>query len=100
MSEVLLTPPLAFVIYGLLAGALLMFGRVLAGGPRATTTYHSGEELPEDGALPSYRGYFIVALFFAILHMGILMLGSGGQSWIAGIYVVGMLLALLALILG
>ncbi len=42
----------------------------------------------------------LIALFFAILHLGVLMLGTGGLTWMSGIYLVGLILALVALILG
>jgi hypothetical protein len=42
----------------------------------------------------------VIALFFAVLHLGVLMLGTGSLSPIALLYLVGLLLALLALILG
>ena len=42
----------------------------------------------------------LIALFFAILHLGVLMLGSGGLTWMAVVYLAGLILALLALVLG
>ena len=102
--EVLLTPPLAFVIYLLLAGALSLFGRWLAepgkSSPLKASTYASGEASPTRPAAPGYRPFFVIALFFAILHLGILILGSGLATPITGVYLVGLMLALLALILG
>ncbi len=102
--EVLLTPPLAFMIYLLLAGALSLFGRWLAGpgksNPLKASTYASGEASPTRPAAPGYRPFFVIALFFAILHLGILILGSGLATPITGVYLVGLMLALLALILG
>jgi hypothetical protein len=50
--------------------------------------------------VPGYRPFFIIALFFAVLHLGVLMLGSSGLAPFALLYLVGLLLALLALILG
>jgi hypothetical protein len=38
---------------------------------------------------------YLCAFFFAILHLGVLMLGSGGLSALSGIYLVGLILALL-----
>ena len=49
---------------------------------------------------PGYRPFFLSALFFAILHLGVLMIGYGGFTWMTGIYLVGLTLALLALVLG
>jgi len=104
MSGILLSPPIAFVIYLVLVGILFGIGRGLAGSPQAsaikTSTYSSGEAPPSYTAAPGYRPFFVVALFFAILHLGVLMLGSGGLTLISGVYLIGLMLALVALILG
>jgi NADH:ubiquinone oxidoreductase subunit 3 (subunit A) len=100
----LLAPPIAFLIYILLAGILSLVGRGLvgAGRPNAvkSSIYSSGERAPQLPAVPGYRPFFVVALFFAILHLGALMLGSSDLSPMAGLYLGGLMLALLALILG
>lgn len=102
--DFLLSPPIAFVIYLTLAALLTGMGRVLAGPASPTmlkvSTYASGEAPPTRVAAPGYRPFFIVALFFAILHLGILMLGSSDLSPFAGLYLAGLILALIALILG
>jgi NADH:ubiquinone oxidoreductase subunit 3 (subunit A) len=104
MNTILVSAPIAFLIYLVLVGALYALGRRLAGPPNVTplksSTYSSGEAPPTQAAPPGYRPFFVVALFFAILHLGVLMLGSGQLSLITGIYLVGLMLALLALILG
>lgn len=102
--EILLSPPIAFIVYLMLVGLLTGAARVMAGPARVGalkhSTYASGEAGPASGAAPGYRPFFIVALFFAILHLGVLMLGSSTLSPFAGIYLLGLLLALVALILG
>lgn len=104
MELVLLSPPFAFVLYLALVGILSGFGRLLAA--RGThsegklATYSGGEEAPTTGAMPGYRGFFIIALFFAILHLGVLMLGSSSFQPIAGVYLIGLIVALLVLIVG
>jgi hypothetical protein len=65
-----------------------------------SSLYSSGEEAPLTHAVPGYKPFFLVAIFFAILHMGVLMLGTGTPSPILVIYLVGLMLALVALILG
>jgi NADH:ubiquinone oxidoreductase subunit 3 (subunit A) len=65
-----------------------------------SSTYGSGEAPPTAAAAPGYRPFFVVALFFAILHLGVLMLGTGGLTLISGVYLIGLMLALVALILG
>jgi len=104
MSEILLSPPIAFLIYVLIAGIIYLIGRVLAGPSKSTplksSTYSSGEAAPTKLAAPGYQPFFVVALFFAILHLGVLVLGSGGFTVITGLYLAGLILALLALVLG
>lgn len=102
--DILLSPPIAFLLYLSLAAVLTGMGRVLAGASVSTIlkggAYASGEAPPSHISAPGYRPFFIIALFFAILHLGILMLGSSDLSPFAGLYLIGLLLALIALILG
>jgi NADH:ubiquinone oxidoreductase subunit 3 (subunit A) len=104
MTEIILSPPVAFLLYAVLVGILAGLGRMLAGPPRPTplksSTYASGEAPPTRAAAPGYRPFFVIALFFAVLHLGVLMLGSGGLTPISALYLVGLMLALVALILG
>jgi hypothetical protein len=65
-----------------------------------SSLYGSGEAAPTNLAAPGYRPFFLIALFFAILHLGVLILGSGGLTVMSGIYLLGLVFALLALILG
>jgi len=102
--NILLSPPLAFLIYIPLILVIIWFGRQLAGpgkgDPTKNSLYGSGEEAPMFTAAPGYKPCFLVALFFAILHLGMLMLGLAGESLIAVGYLVGLAVALVALILG
>ena len=78
--DFLLIPPVALVIYVVLVGALSGLGRMLAGrgAPNGakSSTYTGGEAAPQQMAAPGYRPFFVVALFFAILHLG----GGGGPE--------------------
>ncbi len=104
MSEILLSPPIAFLIYLGLVGLLVLFGRALIGPTEIsrakTSTYASGEAPPTYAAAPGYRPFFLATLFFAIIHLGVLIFGSSGLTTISGIYLIGLILALIALILG
>ncbi len=104
MAYILLAPPIAFLIYLVLVAVLSGFGRMMApSGQKSavkSSTYASGEASPVNPAVPGYRQFFTVALFFAILHLGVLMLATGGLTPITGVYLVGLGLALVALILG
>ncbi|MCS7060739.1 MAG: hypothetical protein RMN25_06185 [Anaerolineae bacterium] len=102
--EIILTPPIAFVLYVALVGVLFGFGRLLAGetkpSPLKSSTYASGEEAPAAPAVPGYRQFFAVALFFAVLHLGVLILATGAGNVVMLVALAGFMLALLALILG
>ena len=102
--QVLLSPPIAFLIYVPLVLIILGLGRLLAGPEKVTamkaSIYGSGEAPPTAAAAPGYQPFFLIAFFFAILHLGVLMVASGDFSPIMGLYLGGLLLALLALILG
>lgn len=102
--QFLLTPPIAFLLYIPLVLVVLWIGRQLAGpgNPSAekSSIYASGEEAPTISAAPGYKPFFLVALFFAILHLGMLVLGTGNVQAPQAIYIVGLALALIALILG
>ncbi len=102
--QILLYPPVAFLIYLALAGLISLGARKLAGPVKSSvlksSTYSSGEQPPTRIAAPGYRPFFVVALFFAVLHLGALVLGSGQFSTGMLVYLLGLMLALLALILG
>lgn len=104
MNEFLLAPPIAFLIFLVLSVLLNGAGRLLAGPGRPTAAksslYTGGEVHHLPFGAPGYRQFFTFALFFAILHLGVLMIGSGWLNWMTGIYLVGLILALTALILG
>lgn len=104
MTDLLLSPPFAFAIYGFLVGILSLVSRAAAkrGGMSnaKTSSYASGEEHDTEPAAPGYRPFFVVALFFAVLHLGALMLGTSGLAPVSLVYLGGLMLALLALILG
>ncbi len=104
MKSILLSPLIAFLIYLALVTIVSGLGKLFsAKGHNSefkTGTYASGEEHDPLPAAPGYRQFFVVALFFAVLHLGVLMVGSSNLSSVAGIYLLGLILALIALILG
>lgn len=104
MNNLLLSPLVAFLIYLLLVFIVSGLGKIFSPQGRKTefktATYASGEEHDPLPAAPGYRQFFVIALFFAILHLGVLMIGSSGLSAVAGPYLLGLILALIALILG
>lgn len=100
----ILMPPIAFLIYIPLVLILTWIGKQLAGpenpSPAKQAIYSAGEKASNIAAAPGYRPFFLVALFFAILHLGMLVLGLGKLDVPQAIYIVGLMLALIALILG
>ena len=104
MTGILLSPLLAFPLYLILAGILAGLGRALAGKASVSASkssiYASGEASPTYIAAPGYRPYFVTALFFAVLHLGALMIATSGLTPLAGFYIAGLIVVLIALILG
>lgn len=104
MANSLLSPLFAFAIYGALIGILSLAGKGIPmrgkDSQAKTSSYASGEMPETEPAAPGYQPFFVVALFFAILHLGALMLGTSGLAPVSLVYIAGLMLALLALILG
>jgi NADH:ubiquinone oxidoreductase subunit 3 (subunit A) len=104
MVNSLLSPLFAFAIYGALIGILSLAGKGIpmrGKDSQAKTSSYASGELPEtEPAAPGYQPFFVVALFFAVLHLGALMLGTSGLAPVSLVYIAGLMLALLALILG
>jgi NADH:ubiquinone oxidoreductase subunit 3 (subunit A) len=102
--NILLSPPIAFLIYIPLVTLLALAGRQMAAKGKAsahkTSSYGSGEEAPSGTAAPGYKPFFLIAFFFAFLHLGMLVLGTGGLNMTTGIYLAGLVIALAALVLG
>ncbi|HSV85174.1 MAG TPA: hypothetical protein VLH85_01270 [Levilinea sp.] len=102
--EIILFPPIAFLVYLLLVLLIERTGKLLAGqehpNPLKSSLYSSGEEAPTFRAAPGYRPFFLIAFFFAFLHLGMLIAGTGNLNWSEGVYLAGLILALVALILG
>jgi NADH:ubiquinone oxidoreductase subunit 3 (subunit A) len=102
--DILLSPPIAFLLYIPLVLILTWIGRQLAGPGRPTAAkssgYAAGEKASTIAAAPGYRPFFLVAFFFAILHLGMLVLGVGDLNTAQAAYIIGLGLALIALILG
>lgn len=102
--EILLSPPIAFLIYVPFVILLLLFGRGIAARSKASkfkeTIYASGEEASTNPAAPGYRPFFLIAFFFAILHLGMLIIGSGTFTLQSVPFLLGLMVSLVALLLG
>lgn len=105
MEDILLAPPVAFGIYIVLVGILSGIGKSLSadvthGSAEKSTIFASGEAPSDRPDAPGYRQFFVVALFFAIIHLGALVLGTGALEPIMIIYMIGLFSALIIMILG
>ena len=104
MKDFLFAPLVAFLMYIILVSVASGLGRLFSAHGRETefksATYASGEANDPSPAAPGYQQFFVIALFFAVLHLGVLMIGSSGLSSAAVPYLLGLILALVALILG
>ena len=99
-----LSPPVAFAAYVLLVMILLAAAQALSAKGAATANkvsmYGSGEAAQLGTASPGYTPFFMIAFFFAILHLGVLVVGSGGFTPVTGVYILGLVFSLVALALG
>jgi NADH:ubiquinone oxidoreductase subunit 3 (subunit A) len=98
------SPPIGFLIYLALTAVLLTVAGAVSARSQSnamkTSMYGSGEAAQRGTASPGYRPFFMTAFFFAILHLGVLIVGSGGFTLVTGVYIVGLILSLIALALG
>jgi NADH:ubiquinone oxidoreductase subunit 3 (subunit A) len=102
--DILFSPPIALLIYIPLVLFILLIGKRMAGPEKPSelksSIYSSGEEAPISSGVPGYRPFILIAFFFAILHLGMLVLGSSHYGFPAAIYLIGLVVGLIALILG
>jgi NADH:ubiquinone oxidoreductase subunit 3 (subunit A) len=102
--EILLTPPFAFMVYIPVVIGILIIGRLLSGPERRSEMkegiYASGEKAPTTLAAPGYQPFFLIAFFFAVLHLGMLVIGTGSFSMRSAPYLLGLIVTLIVLLLG
>lgn len=99
--ELLVSPPLAFLLYlGLLA--LLIFRRHQSSDTDASAdnaAYASGESAPSQFAAAGYRTFSQFALFFAVFHLAVLLLATGGGHIMTAVFLLFLMLVLLLILL-
>ena len=101
MMDKLFSPPVAFIIYMLLVGVLYLIGQFLAGSPlqvTSTSHYTGGETFQDNDDVPGYQPFYGVALFFAVLHLGVIVLATSDFSVMSLVFLSGLILILLAII--
>ncbi len=97
IARILLSPPVAFAFFLLLAyGIYSLGGRIAATGEHHEDkylTYTGGETLPPPASRLSYHAFFRLALMFGILHVAALVVSTVPSGlpvqYIALIYLVG-----------
>lgn len=101
--EILLSPPVAILLYLPLVMVISLIGKIMAGpekpSPLKEAAYFSGEEAKTPLAAPGYKPFFLIAFFFAILHLGVLILGTGDFTIKMIPYLVGLVFVLVVLLL-
>jgi len=103
MENILLSPPVAFVIFLLLSGGLsALFKRVAARGKDSGSkadAYACGESMPENQGQPEYSQFFHFAFFFTMMHVTVLMIATdaGNLSFMALLYLLLTVLSLFML---
>jgi NADH-quinone oxidoreductase subunit A len=103
--DILISPPVAFVLFLIAATLLYRLGRRMApklnnvGGK--LTSYACGEDMPGTKIQFGYRLFFFVALFFTIMHVAALVIAtvpSGKIVLFAVLYLGIIFLSILALV--
>ncbi len=103
-AQIILLPPVAFVIF-LLVGLVLMFlGSKMAAQGKSYSgkkaPYACGEDVPAAKVQPDYGSFFPFALFFTIIHVTALIIATipAGSIALMGIlYMLGVALSLYTL---
>lgn len=101
----LLSPPVAFLIYAVFGSLIFLYGKMSAPIEDKTdeqkrSLYGSGEAGPEERGVPGYKPFLLISLFFALMHLGVLVIGTGSLNIETGIYTFILMISLVALILG
>jgi len=103
--DILLSPPVAFVLFLAVSWLIYMLGRRMApklnkvGGK--LTSYACGEDVPGAKIQFGYRLFFFVALFFTIMHVAALVIATvpaGKIVLFAVLYLAVIFLSVMALI--
>ena len=104
MSQLILSPPIAFIIFLLVAYLLYKGGSAL--GPKTKVegkklaTYFCGEDIPGKKIQPAYH-FFRFAFFFLVLHIAVLVIAtvpSGRAAFWGIVYLVTVLIAVVILL--
>ncbi|NMA12131.1 MAG: hypothetical protein GX933_02950 [Chloroflexi bacterium] len=103
--KVLLSPPVAFLIYSAFSALIYLYGKMTApiedkSDELKRSLYGSGEAGPEERGVPGYKPFLLISLFFALMHLGVLVIGTGSLNIETGVFTFILMMSLGALILG
>jgi NADH:ubiquinone oxidoreductase subunit 3 (subunit A) len=105
LPQILLAPPVVFLIFLVCSAAVYVLGGRLA--PKfhnvgdKSGTYACGEDMPENKIKIDYRMFFYIALFFTIMHVAVLVVATvptGGLALAGLVYLVVIFLSVMALV--
>ncbi len=100
MSDFLLLPPIAFLIFLLLSMGISLLTRIFAAKGKDSlgklTAYACGQVTQVNKIQPDYREFFPFAFFFTIMHVVVLIIATmpAGAMWLAVLYIAIAVLAL------
>jgi NADH:ubiquinone oxidoreductase subunit 3 (subunit A) len=99
--ELLFSPPIAFLLYlGLLALPLFRLRATSSGETSVdNAAYASGEIAPNESAAAGYQAFSQFALFFAVFHLAVLLLATGGGQIMTAVFLLFLMLLLLVILL-
>ena len=103
--EILLSPPVAFLVFLLVFASVYWAGGRMAPKVRKAggklTSYACGEDIPGAKIQFGYRLFFMIALFFTMMHVAALVVATlpRGPIVFFGLFYLGMIfLSVLALV--
>jgi NADH:ubiquinone oxidoreductase subunit 3 (subunit A) len=105
LQDVLISPPLTFLIFLACSIGLYWIGGRLA--PRfkdvggKLTAYACGEDMPDNKMKIDYRMFFYIALFFTIMHVAVLVVATvppGAMALLGVVYLSIIFLSVMALV--
>jgi NADH-quinone oxidoreductase subunit A len=105
LTNILISPPVAFLIFLAFFGGVYWLGSQMApklkkvGGKLAT--YACGEDMPGQKIPTGYKLFFSIALFFTMMHVSVLVVATaphGALALIALFYLLMIFLSVMALI--
>lgn len=105
MMRILLSPPAAFILFGLVLTLFYLFiQRHAAKGldhPDKHLPYSGGQKIPPVEVRLSYEKFFRIALLFGIVHVAVLVLATltvaKGSAWLGLLYLLGISVSAFAL---